>query len=139
MQLSSDNAFETLCDRSGNVRVVGAFFSGARSLVTDPKEKAQMDHSTHTRLMDSELNETNLMDAVVYGADDERIGTVSHVHGMGAATQVIVDVGGFLGMGAKPVALTTSQLDFMRDEDGDVHATTAWTKEQIKALPEHHH
>jgi hypothetical protein len=52
---------------------------------------------------------------------------------------VIVDVGGFLGLGAKPVALTTSQLTFMRDNDGDVHATTAWTKDQIKALPEHHH
>ena len=98
-----------------------------------------MDHSTHIQLVDSELNETNLLDAVVYGADDERIGVVSHVHGMGAATQVIVDVGGFLGIGAKPVALTTNQLNFMRDEDGDVHATTAWTKEQVKALPEHNH
>ena len=98
-----------------------------------------MDHSTHIQLVDSELNETNLLDAVVYGADDERIGVVSHVHGMGAATQVIVDVGGFLGIGAKPVALTTNQLNFMRDEDGDVHATTAWTKEQVRALPEHNH
>ncbi len=98
-----------------------------------------MDHSTHTQLVDSELNEANLMDTVVYGTDDEKIGTVAHVHGTGAATQVIVDVGGFLGMGAKPVALTTNQLNFMRDEDGDVHATTSWTKEQIKALPEHHH
>ncbi len=98
-----------------------------------------MDHSTHTRLVDSELTEANLLDATVYGADDEKIGTVSHVHGMGAATEVIVDVGGFLGMGAKPVALTTNQLNFMRDEAGDIHATTSWTKEQIKALPEHHH
>ena len=98
-----------------------------------------MDHSTHTPLADSELNETNLLDAVVYGADDTKIGTVSHVHGTGMAAQVIVDVGGFLGIGAKPVSLTTSQLNFMRDDDGDVHATTSWTKEQIKALPEHHH
>ncbi|MES2847216.1 MAG: PRC-barrel domain containing protein [Pseudomonadota bacterium] len=98
-----------------------------------------MDHSAHTQLVDSELTEANLMDAVVYGVDDEKIGTVAHVHGMGAAAQVIVDVGGFLGMGAKPVALTTNQLKFMRDEDGNVHATTSWTKEQIKALPEHHH
>ena len=98
-----------------------------------------MDHSTHTRLVESELTEANLIDAVVYGPDDEKIGTVSHVHGMGAATQVIVDVGGFLGIGAKPVALATNQLSFMRDEDGNVHATTSWTKEQIKALPEHHH
>jgi PRC-barrel domain len=98
-----------------------------------------MDHSTHTQLVDSDLTEANLLGTVVYGADDEKIGTVSHVHGMGAATHVIVDVGGFLGLGAKPVALTTDQLTFMRDLEGGVHATTAWTKEQIKALPEHHH
>jgi hypothetical protein len=57
-----------------------------------------MDHSIHIMRVDSDLNEANLMDAVVYGANDEKIGTVAHVHGMGAATQVIVDVGGFLGM-----------------------------------------
>ncbi|GAB1477476.1 PRC-barrel domain-containing protein [Paracoccaceae bacterium] len=98
-----------------------------------------MDHSTHIRLVDGELNEATLMNAVLYGPDDEKVGTVSHVHGVGAATEVIVDVGGFLGIGAKPVALTTNQLSFMRDKDGDVHATTSWTKEQIQALPEHHH
>jgi hypothetical protein len=42
-------------------------------------------------------------------------------------------------MGAKPVSMTTSDLHFMRDEDGNVHATTTWTKDQVKALPEHHH
>ncbi len=98
-----------------------------------------MDHSSHALLVDSELNEETLLNAVVYGAEDQKIGTVSHVHGMGATTQVIVDVGGFLGIGAKQVALTTSQLTFMRDEDGEVHATTTWTKDQVKALPEHHH
>jgi hypothetical protein len=107
--------------------------------MTDPKENAFMDHSAHTQLVDSELTEANLMGAVVYGADDEKIGTVAHVHGMAAAAQVIVDVGGFLGISAKPVALTTNHLRFMRDEDGDVHAVTTWTKAQIKALPEHHH
>jgi hypothetical protein len=100
-----------------------------------------MDHSKHMQLVDSELNEATLLNAVVYGPDDEKIGTVSHVHvhGAGSATEVIVDVGGFLGIGAKPVALTTSQLNFMRDDDGNVHAATSWTKDQIKAMPEHHH
>ena len=96
-----------------------------------------MDHSTHMALTSDELTATNLTDAVVYGADDAKIGTVSHVHGFGAAVQVIVDVGGFLGLGAKPVALTTDQLTFMRAEDGSVHAKTSWTKDQVTALPEH--
>ncbi len=98
-----------------------------------------MDHSAHKALDATELTPENLLDAEVYGADDEKIGTVSHVHGVGPATEVIVDVGGFLGIGAKSVALTTSQLNFMCDEDGVVHATTSWTKEHVKALPEHHH
>lgn len=98
-----------------------------------------MDHTRHTPLLAAELNEANLIDAVIYGPSDETIGTVAHVHGMGDATQVIVDVGGFLGIGSKPVALASSQLNFMRDEDGTVHAVTTWTKEQVKDLPEHHH
>ena len=79
------------------------------------------------------------MDAVIYGPEDEKVGTVSHVHGTGPASEVIVDVGGFLGIGAKPVALAVNQLNFMRNDNGDVHATTSLTKEEAKALPEHHH
>lgn len=97
-----------------------------------------MDHSKHTPLTASELSETNLMDATIYGPGDEKIGTVSHVHGAGSGMQVIVDVGGFLGIGAKPVALDANKLNFMRDESGTVHATTSMTKDQVKNLPEHH-
>lgn len=96
-----------------------------------------MDHSTHTALTEADLTEANLMGAVVYGEDDVRIGKVSHVHGSGTSATVVVDVGGFLGLGAKPVAMAVNQLNFMRAEDGTVHATTTWTKEQVKALPEH--
>ena len=96
-----------------------------------------MDHSTHARLMPSELTADNLEGATIYGTDDETIGSVSHIHGAGPSSMVVVDVGGFLGIGAKPVALPLSELDFMRDEDGDVHAVTSWTKDQLKKMPEH--
>ena len=98
-----------------------------------------MDHSAHQRLGATELTEANLIDAAIYGPDDQKIGSVAHLHGAGAGAEVVVDVGGFLGIGAKPVALPVNQLDFMRDEDGEVHATTPLTKDQMKALPEHHH
>ena len=51
--------------------------------------------------------------------------------------QVVLDAGGFLGIGSKRVALDISRLDFMRDEAGTVHATTNLTKDEVKALPEH--
>ena len=97
-----------------------------------------MDHSKHSLLNPNELNQTTLEGASVYDPDDNDIGTVSHLHGAGPNAQVVVDVGGFLGIGAKPVALDVSQLNFMRDESGTVHATTTMTKDQLKGLPEHH-
>jgi ribosomal 30S subunit maturation factor RimM len=99
-----------------------------------------MDHSTHTRLTPSELSNPDVLEgATIYGADDDKIGTVSHIHGLGAASQIVVDVGGFLGIGAKPIAVPVTDLEFMRGKDGDVHAVTSWTKDQLKKMPEHRH
>jgi hypothetical protein len=96
-----------------------------------------MDHSKHMPISSSDLTADVLDGATIYGPGDEKIGSISHVHGAGAASQVVIDVGGFLGIGAKPVAVPVRDLNFMRDEDGDVHAVTNWTKDQLKAMPEH--
>lgn len=96
-----------------------------------------MDHANHVRLQEQELSETTLMGAPVYGPGDERIGHVSHVHGSAADTQVVIDVGGFLGIGSKPVAVAARDLDFMRDSSNSVHAVTRWTKDELKDMPEH--
>ncbi len=68
-----------------------------------------------------------------------KIGTVSHLPSPNAVLQVIVDVGGFLGTGVKPEALAASALNFVRADDGAVYAKTTWTKDLVRALPEHHH
>lgn len=96
-----------------------------------------MDHSKHVRLTSAELTSENLDGATIYGPGDEKIGSVAHTHGGAMVNQVVIDVGGFLGIGAKPVAVPVSDLQFMRDEDGDVHAVTTWTKDQLKEMPEH--
>lgn len=98
-----------------------------------------MDHSKHTPLARQELSAEILADAPIYGADDRKIGTISHVHGDGPVTDVVVEVGGFLGIGSKQVLVSADQLNLMRDETGKVHGVTAWTKEQLKELPEHRH
>ena len=96
-----------------------------------------MDHSKHVCLTATELTPTNLEGATIYGPEDAKIGSVSHIHGAGTASRVVIDVGGFLSIGAKPVAVPVQDLDFMKDEDGDVHAVTSWTKDQLKEMPEH--
>lgn len=98
-----------------------------------------MDHSTHVRLSPEEITSERLEGAPIYGADNQKVGQVSHLHGSGPGAHVIIDVGGFLGIGAKPVAVPTSDLDIMRDESGKVHAVTDWTKDSLERMPEHHH
>lgn len=96
-----------------------------------------MDHSRHIRLTEAEITPAIIEGATIYDAVDHKVGSVSHMHGTGPNGRVVIDVGGFLGIGAKPVAVPASQLDFMRDEDGNVHAVTPWTKEALKEMPEH--
>lgn len=98
-----------------------------------------MDHSQHPRLLPDELTDAVLTGASVYGPGDETVGTISHVHGSGSGAQVVIDVGGFLGIGSKPVLVSASDLDLMRDGDGVVHGVSRWSKEDLKALPEHSH
>ncbi|MCP8882358.1 PRC-barrel domain-containing protein [Devosia sp. XJ19-1] len=98
-----------------------------------------LDHSRHHKLMEHELVPETLEGATIYGADNQEIGKVSHLHGSGPSAQVIVDVGGFLGLGAKPVAVSMVSLDFMRDEAGHVHAVTLWTRKDLEDMPEHRH
>jgi hypothetical protein len=99
--------------------------------------EANMDHTAHIRLTSADLTPEVLDGSTIYGPGDETIGRVSHVHGLGADTIVVIDVGGFLGIGAKPVAVKVADLNFMRDEEGEVHAVTSWTKDQLKSMPEH--
>jgi hypothetical protein len=56
---------------------------------------------------------------------------------MGTASQVVIDVGGFLGLGSRRVMMPAKDLIFMRDDNGSVHGLTSWTKDEVLALPEH--
>ncbi len=98
-----------------------------------------MDHSTHTPLGLAEQTEDNLIGATIYDRNDDKVGTISHLHRSGTSSSIIVDVGGFLGIGAKPVALAMSDVSLMRDDHGTVHGVTSRSRDQIEALPEHHH
>ena len=52
-----------------------------------------MDHTFHTPLESYELNAINLLDAPVYGRDDYKVGTVTHVHQHGPAVVMAVGRG----------------------------------------------
>ena len=82
------------------------------------------------------------MGVTVYSADNVNVGEVSDViiakeGGDGAIEAVIIDVGGFLGIGEKPVAVALDTLEIMTDEDGSLYAYSKFTEEQLDAAPEY--
>ncbi len=96
-----------------------------------------MHHASHIPLTPAELTDETLIGAPVYDHQDNKLGTIDHVHHSAASTRVVIDVGGFLGIGAKPVLLGLDQIDMMRDAGGRVLGVTAWTRSQLQDLPEH--
>lgn len=87
----------------------------------------------------SELIADDLTGAAAYDRNDERVGEVSELllAEDGKIEAAIVDVGGFLGIGEKPVELELSKLDILRAEDGsDLRVYISMTEEELEALPE---
>jgi len=79
-----------------------------------------------------------LESATIFGRNDETIGTISSLTmgTDGKITQAVVEVGGFLGMGAHSVLLPFSDLTILRSAKGSdlrVHLDT--TKAKLKAMP----
>ncbi|WP_323013855.1 PRC-barrel domain-containing protein [Devosia sp.] len=73
----------------------------------------------------------------VYGLDDQLIGTIGAVLPFpdGGVDAVIVDVGGFLGLGAKPVAVGYDDPQFSTDIFGNRYLFLNTTREQLEAQP----
>ncbi len=79
-----------------------------------------------------------LTGANVRDASDASIAEVSDLvlTADGQVTHVVLDVGGFLGIGAKSVALPMEELT-VAQRDGSVRVWVNMTKEELEALPEY--
>lgn len=85
-----------------------------------------------------EMSAETLTGAPAYDAQDEHIGEVSDVivNTSGGIEAVIVDVGGFLGLGEKPVELPMSDVEIQKADD-DIRVTAGMTHEELENLPEY--
>lgn len=85
------------------------------------------------------LTTEKLTGAPVYDANDEWIGEVGEllVSADGKLTDAVIDVGGFLGIGEKPVALEIDKVDILRQDGGDeVRVYVPMSKDELEAMPE---
>ncbi len=87
---------------------------------------------------EADMNTEMLTGAPVYDAKDEWIGEISEllINDEGKITDAVIDVGGFLGIGEKPVGLKIGEVDILRPDDGtDLRVYVSMTKEELEALP----
>lgn len=107
----------------------------ATDMGTDQTETAAIDRSTLTELPVAEIRSEDLVGTTVYGANDANVGKIGDVvlSADGKVDAILIDVGGFLGIGSKEVAVGMDNLKFMTDKDGNKYLYTSFTKEQLEA------
>lgn len=111
------------------------------SLTTDQPDRPQittpLDRSGFTDFDEAGLTADDLRGIGVYGINDEQIGTIGDIitNTDGSFDAVIVDVGGFLGLGAKPVAVGFENLAFSADTFGNRYLFINASREQLETQP----
>ena len=85
----------------------------------------------------NKLSTEQLIGTAVYGEELKEIGEVGDVllDGNQQVEAYIVDVGGFLGINAKPVELDAEKLNVYADAQGALHVYTPFTQEQLESMP----
>lgn len=80
-----------------------------------------VDRDGYTAAEMTDLTTETLTGARVYGVADEDVGEISKLllTDDGKLDRAVIDVGGFLGMGERPVAVAMNELTIIRAQDGD--------------------
>lgn len=121
--------------------------SETTAAVPDADESVIVDEDAAEAAVDENFNEgwtvvergtlsaEELIGTRVYGADRADLGEIGDVivNADGNVEAYIIDVGGFLGLGEKPVALDSAELEVMQDESGDLRIVTNFTEEQLES------
>ncbi len=106
----------------------------------DGTMREPMAREGYNALASTELTADMLKGATAYDANDANIGEVGELilADDGQVKEIVLDVGGFLGMGEKPVALKLDQVDILRQTDGsDVRVYVPMTKAELEAMPDY--
>ncbi len=105
---------------------------GAAGMMSAP----MMERDGYQLVDNSALTTEELTGTSVYGTNDDRIGEVGELlmTDDGKLDKAIIDVGGFLGLGEKPVAVSMDSLTILR-ADGDTRVYIDATEEQLESMP----
>ncbi|NJO36728.1 MAG: PRC-barrel domain containing protein [Rhizobiales bacterium] len=110
--------------------------ASARPMLTPPD--VQREGYEDARLED--LTAEMLQGRSVYGPEDENVGEIGELilNDGGQITEAVIDIGGFLGIGERNVAVSFDELRILREGGGDdLRVYIDSTEEQLERLPEH--
>lgn len=108
---------------------------GGRQAMTAPQVQLQ----GYEQAEPSSLSIDNLMSANVYGAGDNNIGNVQDVVASqgGEVEYIVLDIGGFLGLGAHTIALGMDEVSVLHRGGNDLRVYVDATREQLEQMPEY--
>ena len=98
----------------------------------EPFSRVSMTRASLAGMTTGDLNGTPL-----YDDSDNAIGKIDALvlTEDGAVSGVLVDVGAFLGVGARPVLIALPDIELMEAQDGALHGFANLTRTQIEELP----
>lgn len=114
--------------------------NGTRADERTAFEAPQMDREGYDQINAEDVSTEMLMGKSVYDVNDNDVGTVDDmiIDDAGEITNVIIDFGGFLGIGSSQASLNFDEVTIMTDEGyADVRLYVDATKEQIEGLPQY--
>jgi sporulation protein YlmC with PRC-barrel domain len=122
--------------------VLAAFLTcgamGAYAQTTPSPAPADRTVSTGDFNAKGDMAASALIGTKVRNANKESIGKINDIYldKDAKVTDVVISVGGFLGVGSKDVAVKWSDLKLSRD-DKSIVIMTSWTKDSLNAMPDY--
>jgi sporulation protein YlmC with PRC-barrel domain len=91
---------------------------------------------TGVKNADGSLNASQVIGTKVVNSQNESVGKIGEIvlGSNGKPSGVVVDVGGFLGIGTHPVLLDWKQVSLV-DQDGTTEAVVKMSKDELKQMP----
>jgi PRC-barrel domain protein len=130
---------EAVNEADANTTVITGDETVERELLPRPEVERE-GYAAAEADMIQQMSADDLEGSYVYGANDETVGEIDTllIGDNGQIDRVVINVGGFLGLGEKPVAVTFDELQVLKNVEGDdVRIYIDSTEERLESQPEY--
>lgn len=130
---------EAVNEAEANTTVITGDETVERELLPRPEVEREGYANAEAEMIE-QMSAEDLEGSYVYGANDETVGEIDTllIGDNGQIDRVVINVGGFLGLGEKPVAVTFDELQVLQNVEGDdVRIYIDSTEERLESQPEY--